>query len=101
MKTWEPIETAPEGRWILTFDPWAQEYEGMGVSRYRIHRRYKESVVSERERRGDPSVSVRKIERREIIERQWEGDACDPSHWMELPDPPKDLDDEVNTWRNR
>ena len=81
---WLPIETAPEGQWIITFADWS-EFPHIAVCRFKNERRTEQVLESE-------SVNAkgrRKIfQEVEVVEREWEGGHWEPTHWMPLPETP-------------
>lgn len=80
---WQPIETAPDEVWILTY------HEGfglpIGVSQYRWVTRVEETVESEsRNSKGRRKI----VQEVWIREREWDGAHWEATHWMPLPEPP-------------
>jgi hypothetical protein len=77
MKT---IDTAPEGVWILTYADWTEPR--FGVSRLKLVKGVETRLVTAVGRR-------RTYEDVDVIERTWEGEHHEPTHWAELPEEPK------------
>lgn len=77
----KPIDTAPEGVWILTYADWT--VPPFAVCRYKTETHYEDVLVQERGNR-------RTYERRELKSRAWEGTHWEPTHWTELPKEPKE-----------
>ena len=76
---WQPIETAPLGRYLLLYgDPWDNSYSPFGVGRgKRVTHEWWEQE----------SRDTQRLKVQTLVE--WEIDGLIPEFWAELPPPPE------------
>lgn len=82
--TWQPIETAPKDQWILAYQPHgiAAGKVFMGGRCYVCKWAYMDEYWY------DKSSNV--LERKSHEETVTTYHTCTPTHWMPLPEPPKE-----------
>ena len=84
---WQPIATAPPNTWMLTFADWDAEAP-VAISKFVTVEKAVETVESEcHNKKGRRRV----IQEEMKMEREWHGQHFEPTHWMPLPEAPKEI----------
>lgn len=73
---WQPIDTAPKDRWVLLYRPTAKSWAKVTIGAYNDQRHHKNPK---------PFWEIKMNIGGVLDSREWE-----PTHWMELPDPPQE-----------
>jgi hypothetical protein len=81
--SWQPIETAPENTFILTYSP-ANSDEPYAIDKWRWHSWTEQNIESESANAKGKRKVIHEITHRE---RNWEAN-WGAEFWMPLPDPP-------------
>lgn len=85
MSGWEPIETAPEGEWILLYTEWADPTK-VWIGKFRLVLEIENELVSQ-----SVGASGRRRSIYEEIEKRirvYDGEHTYATHWMPLPEGP-------------